>query len=80
MEYSTAHGVLGAGAVEYCHKHGVAHRDLKPENVLLDEHGNTKVRRVTASATPLPLCMHTTTPADRSVCTARHAQHKRTRG
>jgi serine/threonine protein kinase len=26
-----------AGAIAYCHRHGVAHRDIKPENVLITE-------------------------------------------
>lgn len=33
-----------ATAVYYCHKHKICHRDLKLENILLDEHGNAKVR------------------------------------
>ena len=32
-----------AGAVAYCHSHGVAHRDLKPENILLTDFPNIKV-------------------------------------
>lgn len=32
-------------AIYYCHKHKICHRDLKLENILLDEHGNAKVRR-----------------------------------
>lgn len=31
-------------AIYYCHKHKICHRDLKLENILLDEHGNAKVR------------------------------------
>lgn len=33
-----------ATAVYYCHKHKICHRDLKLENILLDEHGNAKVK------------------------------------
>jgi serine/threonine protein kinase len=33
-------------AIYYCHKHKICHRDLKLENILLDEHGNAKVREM----------------------------------
>lgn len=33
-------------AIYYCHKHKICHRDLKLENILLDEHGNAKVRKI----------------------------------
>lgn len=36
-------------AIYYCHKHKICHRDLKLENILLDEHGNAKVRQSTAN-------------------------------
>lgn len=35
-----------ATAVYYCHKHKICHRDLKLENILLDEHGNAKVSKL----------------------------------
>lgn len=36
-------------AIYYCHKHKICHRDLKLENILLDEHGNAKVRNDSTS-------------------------------
>jgi serine/threonine-protein kinase len=32
-----------AGALQYCHDHGVVHRDLKPENILLEADGTVKL-------------------------------------
>lgn len=37
-------------AIYYCHKHKICHRDLKLENILLDEHGNAKVRNDATSS------------------------------
>lgn len=37
-----------ATAVYYCHKHKICHRDLKLENILLDEHGNAKVSKLSS--------------------------------
>jgi serine/threonine protein kinase len=32
-----------AGALDFCHEHGVAHRDLKPENILIERWPRIKV-------------------------------------